>query len=137
METQNGNNRFQYTYSAAEQAELKRIREKYVGHPEEREGKLERLRRLDRGVTEWAQAVSLIFGILGALILGTGMSLIMSDLALWMGLGHTLALALGILLGLVGGGLVAAAYPMYQLVTRRARKKIAPEVLRLTEELMQ
>ncbi|MBQ8351464.1 MAG: hypothetical protein IJY20_05425 [Clostridia bacterium] len=137
MEKKNENNTFQYTYSAAEQAELRRIREKYAGRAEKQESKLERLRRLDRGVTEKAQAVSLIFGILGALLLGLGMSLVMSELAAMLGLSHIPALVLGIALGILGGALVAAAYPMYQLVTRRARKKIAPEVLRLTDELMQ
>ena len=69
MENNNENNGFQYTYSAKEQAELKRIREKYTP-PTETEDKMERLRRLDASVTQKAQIVALIFGVIGALILG-------------------------------------------------------------------
>ena len=137
MEEQSKNNGFQYTYSAAEQAELRRIREKYTGRAEEREGKLERLRRLDRGVLQKAQAVALAFGVLGALILGFGMSLVMSDLPALLGLGQIAALALGIAAGVVGGLLAALAYPAYCAVTQRERKRLAPEVLRLTDELLQ
>ena len=72
MENNNENKEFSYTYSAKEQAELKRIREKYTP-PTETEDKMERLRRLDAGVTQKAQVLSLVFGVVGALILGLGM----------------------------------------------------------------
>ena len=62
MENNNENKGFQYTYSAREQAELKRIREKYAP-PSEVEDKMKRLRRLDASVTQKAQVVSLMFGI--------------------------------------------------------------------------
>lgn len=78
MENSNQNNGFSYTYSAQEQQELKRIRQKYMSEPED---KMTRLRRLDRGVTQKAQAVALSLGIIGTLILGLGMSLIMTELA--------------------------------------------------------
>ena len=73
-------NGFTYTYSAKEQAELKHIRDKYTA-PTKEEDKMARLRRLDASVTQKAQIVALIFGVIGALILGTGMSLCMSDFA--------------------------------------------------------
>ena len=66
MENNNENKGFQYTYSAREQAELKRIREKYTPSTEA-EDKMERLRRLDASVTQKAQTIALIFGIIGAL----------------------------------------------------------------------
>ena len=56
MENNNENNGFQYTYSASEQAELKKLREKYeTPQKNEVEDKMERLRRLDAGVTQKAQ----------------------------------------------------------------------------------
>ena len=75
-----GKSGFTYTYSAKEQAELKRIRDKYTA-PTEVEDKMARLRRLDASVTNTAQAVALVFGVIGTLILGFGMSLVMTELA--------------------------------------------------------
>ena len=127
---------FSYTYSAREQAEVKRIREKYTPGAKE-EDKMTRLRRLDAGVTQTAQAVALVFGLLGTLTLGFGMSLIMTDLALALGMDKTLSLPIGVAIGLVGGTLAALAYPIYTAILKAKRKKIAPEILRLTDELMQ
>lgn len=135
MENENKTNGFQYTYSADEQEEVKRIRDKYMPATEA-EDKMERLRRLDAGVTRKAQTVSLTFGVVGVLLLGFGMSLFMADLGAVLGLQNNLAMAVGILLGVVGGVLAGVAYPLYQTVVKRERKKHAAEILRLTEELM-
>lgn len=126
---------FNYTYSANEQEEIKAIRQKYCP-AEENENKMEKLRRLDAAVTGKAQAFSLIFGIVGALLLGTGMSLAMTDLGDILGFSKTPAMAIGILIGLVGIALVALAYPVYNRTIKKEREKIAPEIIRLTDELM-
>ena len=120
---EHNNHSFEYTYSAPRQEELKRIREKYL--PKE-EDKMEQLRRLDDGVTRKATMASLAAGILGALVMGTGMSLAM----VW---GR---FVIGIVIGVIGMAGVAAAYPVYTRITAREREKIAPEILRLTDELM-
>lgn len=133
MENKNENEGFRYTYSAKEQEELKKIREKYTTREED---KMERLRRLDNSVTQKAQIVSLIFGIIGALALGLGMSLAMSELGKILGFNRDMAMLLGIIIGVVGGILACLAYPMYNLVVKRERKKIAPEIIKLTDELM-
>ena len=133
MEQKNENSQFQYTYSAREQAELKRIREKYA---EREESKMDRLRRLDRGVTQKAQTAALCFGVIGTLVLGMGMSLAMSEIGSMIGLEEQLSFLLGIAIGVLGGILVGLAWPVYQWVTRHERKRIAPEILRLTDELM-
>ncbi|MBE6662188.1 MAG: hypothetical protein E7606_02765 [Ruminococcaceae bacterium] len=131
----NEQNEFSYTYSAKEQAELKRIREKYSPSTEA-EDKMTRLRRLDASVTNTAQAVALIFGVIGTLILGFGMSLIMTDLCEILGSHRDLAMVIGIIIGVVGGILAILAYPIYNVIVREKRKKLAPEILRLTDELM-
>ena len=125
---------FQYTYSAKEQAEIKAIRKKYVT-PAETKDKMAQLRRLDAGVTQKATSVSLAFGIVGAIIMGSGMSLIMTDIGAM--LGTALAMIFGIGLGIVGMILVSLAYPIYNRIVKKEREKIAPEILRLTEELLQ
>lgn len=121
---------FNYTYSARQQEEIKLIRKKYAA-PEE--DKMEQLRTLDRRVTQKAQARAIALGVVGALILGTGMSLAMTDLS---GLLGGIAMFIGIPVGIVGIVLVALAYPVYNRVLKKERQRIAPEILRLSDELM-
>lgn len=121
---------FSYTYSAEDQSEVENIRKKYLP-PEE--NKLEKLRKLDNSATQKAQAWAIAIGVIGTLILGTGMSLCMTELSALLG---GAALFVGVAVGLVGLVLVALAYPAYNYVLKRERQRIAPEILRLTEELM-
>ncbi len=130
MENKDG---FHFTYSAQEQKEIAHIREKYI--PQE-ENKMERLRRLHHSATQKAQAWAIALGTIGALILGTGMSLIMTDLGVVLGLLHQYAMAIGVVTGLAGMILVALAYPVYNHVLKKERQRIAPEIIRLTDELM-
>lgn len=125
------NNAFEYTYSPKRQQEVEAIRNAYL--PKE-EDKMEQLRKLHAMPTQKAQAISLAIGIIGALILGTGMSLCMTELGAALG---RFAMALGIVVGLIGMVMVAAAYPMYNRTLKTERQKIAPEIFKLTDELMQ
>jgi F0F1-type ATP synthase assembly protein I len=127
MENKEG---FSFTYSAAQQQEVKNIRRKYL--PEE--DKMEELRKLHNSATQKAQAWSIALGVIGALILGAGMSLFMTDLGA--ALGH-LAMVIGVCMGIAGMILMALAYPVYNRVLKKERQRIAPEILRLTDELMQ
>lgn len=128
------NEGFSYTYPAAQQAEVERIRKKYM--PQE-EDKMARLRRLDQSAYRKATAWAIALGVIGALILGTGMSLIMTDLGQLLGLSPEAAMLVGVPAGLAGMVLTALAYPVYHRVLKKERARIAPEVLQLTEELMQ
>ena len=125
---------FHYTYNAGEQEEIKKIREKYAP---KNESKIQLLRRLDAGVTKKATVISLIFGVVGALIMGTGMSLIMSDFSKILGIYQPLALLVGFITGLIGTVLICLAYPIYNSTVKKERQRIAPEILRLTDELME
>ena len=128
-------NNFSFTYSAAEQAEIKKIRERYTA-PTEVEDKMARLRRLDASVTQAAQAVALAIGVIGTLLLGTGMSLCMTDFAKILGAHRDAAFLIGILVGILGGVLASLAYPVYNAIVKARRKRLAPEIIRLTDELM-
>lgn len=125
MENKNESEVFSYTYSAKEQEEVKQIRKKYM--PKEAD-KMEQLRMLDRSVTRKGTAVSIVMGIIGALTLGIGMCCAM----VWMGRWFVP----GIVIGLVGIILASLAYPLYTHITQKEREKVAPEILRLTDELM-
>jgi len=126
---------FNYTYSAKEQTEIQNIRKKYETTTE-REDKMDQLRRLDASVSSKATAAALAAGIAGALIMGFGMSLIMSDLSGILGIHQDVGMLLGIMIGIVGIVSVCLAYPLYNRTLKKEREKIAPEILRLTDELM-
>ena len=126
---------FHYTYSAKEQEEIKAIRKKYTA-PEQTEDKMAQLRRLDAGVYSKATTAALVIGIIGALIMGIGMSLAMTDVGKTLGLLGSIAMLTGIVIGIVGITLVCVAYPIYNRVLKKEREKIAPEMIRLTDELM-
>lgn len=125
---------FSYTYSAKEQAELKKIREKYE-QPTKEEDKMTRLRKLDASVTQTAQAIALVFGVIGTLILGFGMSLCMTDLGEILGSYSDMSMVIGIIIGVVGGIFASLAYPIYNVIVKAKRKKLAPEIIRLIDEL--
>lgn len=118
-------NNFSYTYSAKQQEEIKNIRKKYL--PKE-EDKMEQLRKLDQNAAKPGKIASLTLGIVGTLTLGVGMCCTM----VW---ADKLFIP-GIVIGVIGIAAVLAAYPVYTHITKKQREKIAPEILRLTEELM-
>ena len=118
---------FTYTYSASQQEEIKRIREKYAP-PTQTEDKMERLRKLDRDVTKPGLIAALIVGIVSTLVMGFGMCCTM----VW---SETLFVP-GIVIGVIGIAGVCASYPLYTHITKKQRDKLAPEIVRLTDELM-
>lgn len=134
METRD-NKTFSYTYSAKEQTEIQNIRKKYETTTEQ-EDKMAQLRRLDAGVTSKATSAAIVVGIIGALVLGFGMSLAMSDLSDMLGIHQDVGMILGIIIGVVGIVPVCLAYPLYNRTLKKEREKIAPEILRLSDELM-
>lgn len=122
---------FKITYSAENQAEIQNIREKYLPQTHD---KMEQLRSLDASANKKATKISLIIGIIGTLIMGFGMSMLMSDFGKLFGEN---AFFIGIIIGVVGIAILSFAYPVYQSILKKERNRIAPEVLKLTEELMQ
>ena len=119
------NRGFSYTYSAKQQAEINDIRKKYL--PKE-ENKLEQLRKLDESVSQKASTVALAFGIMGALIMGLGMSCVLVWAEKWF--------VAGIIIGVIGIVLVSLAYPVYNYTVKKERDRIAPEIIRLSDELL-
>ena len=119
---------FTYTYSASRQEEVRRIREKYAPSTRE-EDKLERLRRLDRTATRPGTAAAIVVGTAGTLIMGVGMCCTM----VW---SETLFIP-GIVIGIVGIIGICAAYPLYLHMTKKRRNKLAPEIMRLADELLE
>lgn len=130
------NNTFKYSYSAKEQAEIKKLRAKYSAPKEKETNKLEQLRKLDANVQHKAICVSLTFGVIGLLLLGTGMSLIMTDFGKILGEYTSYSFLIGILTGIIGIIMALISYPLYNRIIKKERERIAPEILRLTDELL-
>lgn len=136
MEQNDNKSGFTYKYSSDEQSEIKRIRDKYlIEQKTPEESKMDRLRRLDGEVTKKGTIVSLIIGVISTIVMGSGMSLFMTDIGAFLG-SDLLSMLIGIVLGFVGITGVALAYPVYNYITKKERERIAPEILKLSEELM-
>lgn len=115
---------FEYRYSARQQEEIEAIRKKYL--PEE-EDKMEQLRKLDRQAARKGKITAIIVGVLGCLLLGIGMCCTMEWMDRWF--------VQGIVIGVIGIALIAAAYPLFNRITRKEREKLAPQILKLADEL--
>lgn len=118
---------FTYEYTAKQQKEIRKIREKYQQRPNEI-SKMDKLRKLDASVTKKGTCISLVVGVLSCLILGTGMSCVM----VW---GEDLFF-IGVVVGIVGLIGVICAYPLYTYITKKERERLAPEILELADELL-
>ncbi len=132
MEKQNPNqtnSSFHICYNAKELKEAESLRKKYLPNEKQKESPIETLRRLDRGVTQKAEITSLVSGVLGALVFGCGMSLILLTKS-------TFLFLLGILIGIIGLVGIIAAYPLYLCTVKKERERIAPEILRLTDQML-
>lgn len=115
---------FEYRYSAKQQEEIEAIRRKYL--PKE-EDKMEQLRQMDKRVSRKGTIISIIIGVIGCLLLGIGMCCTMEWAGRWF--------VPGIISGVIGIVMIALAYPLYERITKKERKKIAPLILKLADEL--
>lgn len=120
----NNNETFTYSYSSQQQEEIEKIRKKYVPA---KESKLDELRKLDGGVTKKGMIAALTVGVLSTLILGIGMCCTM----VW----ADKFFVLGIIVGIIGICGIISAYPLYNYVIKKEREKIAPQILKLADEL--
>ena len=116
---------FTYQYSAKENKEIENIRSKYL---QKEESKLEKLRKLDRRVEMAGMIESLSIGIIGCLIFGIGMcyGLDVFGGADW----------LSILFGAIGTFVMIPAYSVYKYISKKTKAELAPEILRLSEEII-
>ena len=109
-----------------------KIRAQYV---EEKMTELDELKALDAEVKRPARLFSYIIGGVGALVMGSGMSLVMTDIGNTIGMED--ALVSGILIGIVGLGMALVNYPIYSWYLDRRRRKYADEIVKLSDRLLE
>ena len=89
------------------------------------------LRKLDRRAKLPATVFTYTFGIVFALIFGTGMCLAMKVI----GSGTTASMVAGIIIGVVGMIGVGVNYPIYKKLLDTGKKKYAYEIMQLAKEI--
>lgn len=75
-----------------------------------------------------------VFGIIGAIVMGTGMSLVMTDIGENVGIAHSMTV--GIVVGMVGMLMVIVNVPLYKNMLMARRKKYAAEVIAVSDRIL-
>ena len=110
---------------------VQKIRTQYT---EKEHTSLDELKELDRKVKKPANVFAYLFGSLSAIIMGAGMSLVMTDLGSTLGMGD--AMAPGIIIGIVGLGMALLNYPIFKKFLSSRKEKYAKQILALSEKIM-
>ena len=110
---------------------VQKIRTQYT---EKQHTELDALKALDAKVKKPANVFAYVYGSLSAIVMGAGMSLVMTDIGAMIGLAS--AMVPGIVVGVVGLGMALSTYPIYKKILNSRKKKYAPEILALSEKIM-
>lgn len=110
---------------------VQKIRTQYT---EKENSELDALRELDREVKRPANIFSYIFGSISAIIMGAGMSLVMTDIGATVGIENPMVP--GIVIGVIGMVLAIVNYPIYKNILGCRRKKYADKIIALSDKIM-
>jgi len=110
---------------------VQKIRTQYT---EKQYTELDELKALDAKVKRNAHVFAYIYGSVSAIVMGAGMSLVMTDIGAVIGLAGTMVP--GIAIGVVGMGMALSTYPIYKKILQSRKKKFAPEILALSEKIL-
>ena len=108
-----------------------KIRTQYM---EKTPSELDALRELDAKVKRPANVFAYTFGSISAIIMGAGMSLVMTDIGSTIGIAS--AMVPGIVVGALGLGMALLTYPMYKGILNARKKKYGAEILSLSDKIM-
>ena len=112
-----------YRVNEQDQKKAENIRRQYVSREE---NKMEQLQKMDSKVKLPGRVAATILGVTGAMVMGAGMSLVMVSNKI----------KKGIAVSIPGLAVALSAYPVYSLVTDRRKKKYAPEIMNMSDELI-
>lgn len=110
---------------------VQKIRTQYT---EKENTELDALRELDRKVKRPANVFSYVFGSISAIIMGAGMSLVMTDIGVTIGIENPMTP--GIVIGVIGMVLVIVNYPVHKNILASRRKKYATDIIALSDKIM-
>ena len=110
---------------------VEKIRTQYI---EKESTELDALRELDAKVKRPANVFAYIFGSISAIIMGSGMSLVMTDIGATLGMTNTMFY--GIIIGVVGMIMAIINYPIFKGILGSRRKKYADEIIALSNKIM-
>ena len=111
---------------------VQKIRTQYT---EKQHTELDELKKLDAKVKRPANVFAYTYGSVSVIVMGAGMSLVMTDIGAMIGL--TATMVPGIAIGIVGMGMVLTTYPIYKKILNSRKKKFAPQIMDLSEKLRQ
>ena len=110
---------------------VQKIRTQYT---EKEHTNLDALRELDAKVKRPANVFAYIFGTISAIIMGCGMSLVMTDIGSTIGMTDTMVP--GIIIGIVGMLMAIINYPIHKGILGSRRKKYADQIMKLSDKIM-
>jgi uncharacterized Tic20 family protein len=111
---------------------VQKIRTQYT---EKQHTELDALKALDAKVKRPANVFAYTYGAISAIIMGAGMSLVMTDIGAIIGLAS--AMVPGIVIGVVGMGMALSTYPIYKRMLNARKKKYASQIMELSDKIMQ
>ena len=112
---------------------VQKIRTQYM-EKDSSEKELDMLRELDAEVKCPANVFGYVFGSIGAIVMGAGMSLVMTDIGAVIGMENTMVI--GIIIGVIGMIITIVNYPIYKKILASRREKYADRILKLSEKIM-
>lgn len=110
---------------------VQKIRTQYT---EKQHTELDELKALDAKVKKPVNVLSYVYGCISAIIMGTGMSLVMTDIGAAIGIAN--GMVPGIVIGVVGLAMALTTYPIYKKMLSGRKKKYAAQILSLSEKIM-
>ena len=109
---------------------VQKIRTQYT---EKQHTELDELKALDAKVKRPANTFAYTYGSVSAVIMGAGMSLVMTEVGAVIGI---TGMVPGIAIGIVGMGMALSTYPIYKKILNDRKKKYAPQIMKLSEKIM-
>lgn len=110
---------------------VQKIRTQYM---EKEHTELDELKELDNKVKRPANIFAYVFGSISAIIMGSGMSLVMTDIGETLGMKETMVP--GIIIGVIGMLMAIVNFPMYKKMLDSRRKQYADKIIALSNKIM-
>ena len=110
---------------------VQKIRTQYT---EKEHTALDELKAIDSEVKRPANIFAYTFGSVSAIVVGAGMSLVMTDIGEMVGIGNNMLV--GIIVGVIGLGAAALTYPIYKKILDSRKRKYAPEIMKISDKIL-